>query len=737
MTSFRTSPHLLALGCVGAAAFALPAAAQDAEQPRALGGVTVTDTAIEDSYKPDTVSNPLITQPLRDTPRTVTVLDKSFLQDTQAVSFAEALRNVPGITLGVGEGGAGSGDFINLRGFDASNDIAIDGFADRLQYSRSDVFNLEQIEIYKGPNTALSGAGGAAGLINLVTKRAQAETFVRADAGIGNRDWLRATVDANVLLDADKGIAARINLMAHDQGVAGRDFVGQSRFGIAPTLAFGIGGDTTLTASLQYQEDDNLIDYGVPVLANGTAPNFPLSNYYGWRNLDYEDQELLIATVTLDHTISDVVSLTAGVRWGEVRRDAIWSTPRPASQATLQAAVDAIDAGNPAGANYVIGGPQGFGRISRNEVAAARAAVVVDHPARSGGIGNSLAIGAEISRESLTRDNLTTTGLAGTARNLFAPEPDFAGPVTRTRTFGQFDNNADRLAVYAFDTLKIGEALQISAGGRYERFDVTLGGLQYATLTERAFSEDLFSWQAGVVWKPAETASLYVSYSDARQPQTLAATATGTVTTANATLPALKNENYEAGAKIDLFDERLALTAAVFRNERVNQPITVDGDIALTGRQRVQGIELSATGNITDAWQVFAAYAFLDSEIMRAATTAALTEGEELAGAPRHSGTLWTTYDTGIGLRLGGGFNYVGKFATRNSTLANRAWQGGDYLLLNAMAEYRFTDTLAVQVNANNIADERYLQRIRANDSYVIAVPGEGRTVMATLRLGF
>lgn len=728
------TPRMLALGCVGAAAFALPAQAQNSDEPRKLGGVTVTDTVIEDSYKPDRAANPLVTQPLRDTPRTITVLDDSFLKDTQAVSFADALRNVPGITLGVGEGGAGSGDFINLRGFDASNDISIDGFADRLQYSRSDVFNLEQIEIYKGPNTALSGAGGAAGLINLVTKRAQAETFLRADAGLGNRDWLRGTLDANVLLDADRGLAARINLMAHDQGVAGRDVVGQSRFGIAPSLAFGLGRDTILTASLQYQKDDNLIDYGVPVLADGTAPNFPLSNYFGWRNIDFEDQELLITTLTLDHTISNAVSLTAGLRWGDVQREAVWSTPRPVSQASLQAAVAAINAGNRAAATYVIGGPQGFGRASRNEVAAARAALVVDHPAKPGGIGNNLVIGGEISRENLTRDSISTTGLAGTARNLFAPEPDFAGPITTTRTFGQVDNAADRLALYAFDTFRIGESLLINLGGRYERFAVQLGGTQFEALAQREFSEDLFSWQAGIVWKPADNASVYMSYSDARQPQTLGATATGNVTLATAALPALKNENYEAGAKLDLLDERLALTAAVFRNERVNQPITVDGDIALTGRQRVQGIELSATGNITDSWQVLAAYAFLDSEILRAATTALLTEGEELAGTPRHSGTVWTTYDTGTGVRLGGGFNYIGAFNTRNTTLANRAWQGGDYLLLNAMIAYRLTERLAVQLNANNLADERFIERVRANDSYVIAVPGEGRTIMATIR---
>ncbi len=743
MRMFQSS---LALGCVGILvsgaakaedATTAPARDETAVPQATLGGMTVTDTVISDSYKPERASSPLLTQPLRDTPRTVTVLDRTFLSDVQAVSFSEALRNVPGITLGVGEGGAGSGDFINLRGFDASNDIAIDGFSDRLQYSRSDVFNVQQIEIYKGPNTAVSGAGGAAGLINLVSKRAEADTYARIEAGVGNRDWKRGTLDANVLLDKENGIAARLNLMVHDQDVAGRDFVGQKRFGIAPTIAFGLEGPTQVTLSLLFQQDDNLIDYGIPVLPSGAAPLFPLSNYYGWRNIDFEDQEVLIGTVTLDHAFNDTISLTGGLRWGQVTRDAVWSTPRPTNPASLQASVDAIAAGNTAGANYIVGGPQGLGRASRNEALTARAALRIEHPVRDGGIGNSLVIGGEIGREELQRETISTTGLAGSVRNLFAPQPDFLGPITQTRTDGLFDNSAERLAVYAFDTLKIGEALHINLGGRYERFDVTLGGTQYAALAQRDFSEDLFSWQAGLVWKPAENASLYVSYSDARQPQALTATSTGSVTAANATLPALKNENYEAGVKVDLFDSRLALTGAVFRTARVNQPITLDGDISLSGRQRVQGVELSATGNISDAWQLYAAYAFLDSEILRADTASAFVEGEELANTPRHSGTLWTTYDTGIGLRLGGGFNYVGRFATRNSSLANQAWQAGDYILLNAMAEYRFSDAVAVQINGNNLNNARFIQRVRANDNYVIAVPGEARTVMATLRLGF
>lgn len=741
----------LALGCVGAIvsapALAAPQTAQPAQppqaetaaeaRPRALGGVVVTDTVVEDGYRVERASNPLLPQPLRDTPRTVTVLDKEFLSDVQAVSFSDALRQVPGITLGVGEGGAGSGDFINLRGFDASNDIAIDGFADRLQYSRSDVFNLEQIEVYKGPNSALSGAGGAAGLINLVTKAPQGETFVRAEAGLGNRDWKRGTIDANAVLDGSGNVAARLNLMAHDQGVAGRDFIFQRRFGIAPSIGFGLNGPTRLIASLQFQEDDNLIDYGVPYLTTGVRPAFPISNYYGWRNVDGEDQSLLIATIRLEHDFSDTVRFQTGVRWGEVERTAIWSTPRPLNPASLNAAAAAIAAGNTAGAVYTARGPQGLGRFSRNEVLAARATLTLDWPVSGRGLGNTLVIGAEASREQLDRETITTTGLAGAQRNLFAPTPDFTGTLSQTRTSGQFENRAERLSAFAFDTVKLGEWLQVNLGGRYERFDVTLGGTNYAALADRTTSENLWSWQGGVVLKPSATSSLYASYSNARQPQTLAATATGTVTTANLALPALENENYELGGKIDLFGEALSLTAAIFRTERVNEPITVDGDIVLAGRRRVEGLELSATGNITPRWQVYAAYAYLRSEILRAADTASVTQGEELALTPQHSGTFWTSYTTGFGLRLGGGVNYMGRLATRNSTAIQAAWDLDDYLLVNAMAEYSFTDNLSVQVNVNNIANTRFINRIRANDSYVIAVPGEGRTAVATLRLRY
>ena len=185
----QSVPAFLAMGCVGFIASAQPALAQAAGQPETLGRVTVTDTEVaEDSYRTEAASNARLTEPLLNTPRTITVLPEAMLRDQAVVSFADALRNVPGITMGVGEGGAGSGDFITMRGFDASSDVTIDGFADRLQQTRSDLFNYEAIEVIKGPNSAVGGAGGASGQINLVTKTPRLEDRVVLNGSLGSAD---------------------------------------------------------------------------------------------------------------------------------------------------------------------------------------------------------------------------------------------------------------------------------------------------------------------------------------------------------------------------------------------------------------------------------------------------------------------------------------------------------------------------------------------------------------------
>jgi catecholate siderophore receptor len=186
MAKYGNTPSFLALSCVGAMAFASGAHAQDNGQGQALGGVTVTDTAIDDSsIKVEKPESPKYVRPLLDTPQTITVIGNQTIQKQNLLTLRDVLSTVPGITFGAGEGGGGYGDSINLRGQSANTDISIDGVRDSAQYSRTDPFNLEQIEVTNGANSVYGGSGAIGGNINLVTKRPKADSETLVQGGIG------------------------------------------------------------------------------------------------------------------------------------------------------------------------------------------------------------------------------------------------------------------------------------------------------------------------------------------------------------------------------------------------------------------------------------------------------------------------------------------------------------------------------------------------------------------------
>ncbi len=265
----RAKPAFLALSCVGAIASATSAYAQDAApvptppvEGKRLGGVTVTDTAIDEDVKVERVSSPKSTAPLLDTPQTITVISNQTIRQQNLLTLRDALAIIPGITFGAGEGGGGFGDSINLRGYAASNDITQDGVRDSAQYSRTDPFNLQQIEVYNGANSAYNGSGSVGGTINLVSKTPQPKSLTVLEAGVGTDNYYRAAVDSN--LRVSKLIAIRLNAMFHRNDYPGRDVERYKRWGIAPSITIGIDSPTRLTFSYFHQEDNNTPAYGVP-----------------------------------------------------------------------------------------------------------------------------------------------------------------------------------------------------------------------------------------------------------------------------------------------------------------------------------------------------------------------------------------------------------------------------------------------------------------------------------------
>lgn len=756
----------LALGCVGAMAFSASAQAQDGEQGGSLGGVTVVDTAIDEAgVKVEKVESPKYVRPLLDMPQTITVIGNQTIQKQNLLTLRDVLSTIPGITFGAGEGGGGYGDSINLRGQSANTDISIDGVRDSAQYSRTDPFNIEQIEVTNGANSVYGGSGAIGGNINIVTKRPKAQDETLVQAGIGTSDYYRATIDSNVRVS--DFVAVRLNAMYHENDVPRRDVDRYERWGVAPSVKFGVDGPTSLTLLYTHQEDRNTPLYGVPYYKNGLydgmLPGVSYSGYYGYRNVDKQDQTIDQATIIFDHRFSDLLAIRNLSRWQRVEQNLVVDPPQGTyclANGQTQTGV-ACSTGQVAG-TYYPSGPRGGFRDSINDTLYNQLDLTFSIPG-----GHSLVLGTSMLQEDYTLDN------GNVLRNVDGATPNptldpinitsanglYTGPVNAIRS-GHQDGDLFNVAVYAFAAAKIVEQLEINGGIRWEhnrarfRSDTIAtpaAGGAYTVGARQDATDSLFSYRIGLVYKPASNASLYIAYGNSKNPTAttvrsgcgLLVTGTGGVSDPCEAKPE-QAVNYEIGGKIDLFDARLQLTAAVFRNERTNYRVTSNDPFVGTlpvndGRNRVNGITLGATGNITDAWSIFANYTYLDSQVLQSISdyqkgqgVADTQAGNPLTNTPKHSGSLFTTYTLPFGLQLGYGLTYQGSFYLNNAltTTLTAYYKSDDYLVHRAMLSYPITEKFSAQLNVQNFTNEKYFTSIRNNGW---ANPGEGRSWVLTL----
>lgn len=762
MSNKASAPSFLALSCVGAIAFATTAHAQDGAAGQRLGGMTVTDTAIDEpAVKVEKAESPKYVRSLLDTPQTITVIGNQTIQKQNLLTLRDVLSTIPGITFGAGEGGGGYGDSINLRGQSANTDISIDGVRDSAQYSRTDPFNIEQIEVTNGANSVFGGSGAIGGNINIVTKRPKGYDETLVQAGIGTSDYYRATIDSNVRVS--DFVAVRLNAMYHENDVARRDVDRYERWGIAPSVKFGVDGPTSLTLLYTHQEDENTPLYGVPYYKNalydGPLPGVPYSGYYGYKNLDRQDQVIDQATAIFDHRFSDLLAVRNLSRWQRVEQNLIVNPP----QGTYCLANGQTPAGVACAAGQVAGtyypsGPRGGFRNSVNDTLYNQLDLSFTIPG-----GHSLVLGTSMLQEDYALDNGNVLRNADGALpnpvldpiSISNPNAVYTGPVNAIRS-GHQDGDLFNVAAYAFGAVKIVEQLEINGGVRWEhnrarfRSDTIAtpaAGGAYTTGVSQNATDDLFSYRIGLVYKPVENASLYVAYGNSKNPTaTTVRSGCGLATAAN-----LNNDpceakpeqavNYEIGGKIDLFDAKLQLTASLFRNERTNYRVASNDPLIGTlpvndGRNRVDGVTLGATGNISDAWTIFANYTYLDSKVIQSISDYRISQGEvdtqagnPMLNTPKHSGSLFTTYTLPFGLELGYGLTYQGSWYLSNVTGAPM-YKADDYLVHRAMLSYPITEKFSAQLNVQNFTNEKYYTSVRNNGW---ANPGEGRSWVLTL----
>jgi catecholate siderophore receptor len=776
--NLRPSPLAAALLlAITAPALAAPTGdvpADAAGQAKELDAVEVHGERVQKA------SSPKYTEALVDTPQTITVVTSEVMAQQNLLGLRDVLSTLPGITFGAGEGGGGYGDSINLRGFTASSDITTDGVRDSAQYTRSDTFNLEAIELINGANSAMSGAGSVGGNINLVSKVAREGDFSLFTVGAGSDKYGRVTADSN--FDFDNGIAVRLNAMGHTQDVPGRDEEFKHRWGFAPSIAFGLGSDTRLTLSYLHQEDNNMPQYGVPFALspfnNGPLPGVDRETYFGYRNTSRQESTVDMLTGVFEMDFGDRVKLRTLGRLQRVEQytnatalQGSWCLPNNTNPYTGQAC-----AGQPAGTWNPNGGPRGLVRDTENFIAHSQTDLTATFD--TGTVRHDVVVGVSFSKEDFDLDSGTTfrnpdgstTGITYPIQNFDNPYNIWTGPQNYFRT-GRTEGSLNNQAAYVFDTLKFGQQWLLNLGARYEHnegdtVNYTVNAAGAVTGIAPGYparnEDDLFSYRAGLVYKPVDNASVYLSYANSKTPSkaSVNGSCSPAIPNANPNLPPSANNcnvdpetavNIELGTKWDLIDQRLALTAALFRNERQNYKVAsadpLQPEQVLDGKARVDGVALGVAGNITREWSVFANYTFLDSEVLQSVAdeaTADPVKGRELTQTPRHSASLWTTYALGD-WTFGYGATYQGEFYPNNATAA--AYLKTDaYWVHRAMVSYQLTSRIGLQLNVNNLFDEEYYTGIRNNLTITNGVvtagngwanPGEGRSAVLTATFKF
>jgi catecholate siderophore receptor len=821
-TAATGAPLFLALGAVGFLSSPALAAPEGNEGGTAQTDVEqreqrANDVVVEGARQRQRVESPKATSDLLDTPQTVSVISDQILRRQNLLTLRDALTTIPGITFGAGEGGGGYGDSINLRGYSASNDITQDGVRDSAQYSRTDPFNLQQIEIYNGANSVFNGSGSVGGTINLVSKVPQGDNLTILSAAVGTDNYWRGTVDSNWRLSPL--VAVRLNAMVHRNDVPGRDVEHYRRWGVAPAITFGMEGPTSVTLAYVHQRDDNVPIYGIPYFLNqlndGPLPEVDDSDYFGYRNLDEQETRVDRLTLTFRQEITDNISVRSLARWqkvdqysqtsapqgsfclGGTSRQPVSAGPNDTVGLACTVSIANVTTGNDPIGTVVVNvppgffqpnGPRGLVRDQSNELWYSQTDFRVESGA-AGGLHNILVFGASFTWEdysietaSLIR-NAAGAPLLNPQMSLSNPDSVYTGPINYTvtaRSIGDSNNQA----FYAFDTFEIGPHFELNGGIRYEWAEGTFQALPLATwppgtapltalqLAPQRSDERLFSWRFGAVYKPNRNTSLYAAFGNARTPTSATVRlGCGVVSADGAADPCAAApetaRNYEIGVKADLFNRRLNVTAALFRNERSNfrvpsnDPAQPAGTQVVDGRSRVDGLALGVSGNITPEWTIFANYTYLDSEVLQSVSDRCLAvpgaaclnstaipdpqRGDRLIQTPRHSGSLFTTWRLPFGLQVGYGLTYQGSFATfQRNLLQRQQYYSDDFVIQRLFASYAFSNGMTLQLNVQNLFNEHYYTNIRNNVNATSgaitggwATPGEGRSAVLSLFYAF
>jgi catecholate siderophore receptor len=707
--------------------------------------------------------------PILDIPQSITILTKQQLEDRNSLTLNQALTYVPGVTVAQGEG---QRDQITIRGQPTTADFYTDGVRDDAEYYR-DLYNIQAVEVLKGPSAVVFGRGGGGGVVNRVTKKADGVT--RRNVQISTGSFGRKRISFDIGQEINDQLAFRVNGL-FEQSYNYRDFFNMRRWGINPTFTWKPFEKTLVTLSYEHYYDHRLMDRGVPSVNYNFSPlaisaqrqglgyfvpGYPAqvgrSTFFGNPTVNYAKTDVDRAALTLDHTTDfglNIKNQTVYANYAKFYQNTFANAPVSFTNAAISNYSTGC-AGTLPPCDQLSGYNNQTPRQNIfNQTDLTYTLVMTPE------IKHVLLAGMEFGNQKSDTNRNNAQWLnpfTGSANiNTFIGLPTVYFPVVfnnanATAAFRRH-TDLDLAAGYVQDQISVTKYIDILAGVRFDSFNLTYTnnfagtnptidnyrGQTITSLTNR------WSPRFGVVVKPLDQFSLYGTYTRTFLPP--AGDQFNTLTVSSANLQPQGFENVEAGFKAEITPD-LLFTGALYNLNRTNQAIAVNAFYNVLTNTRTVGGELGLVGYVTKEWEVSLGYgnqhAYVvssDRNIAFAGTGSGVffTEvGKNVPSVPQNTFSFWNKYDVSslIGLApgvfgLGSGVIYNTKFfaALDNAVIipGYARWDGAAYL--------KISENISGQVNVENILGSMYYASAHNNNNIM---PGAPRSVFVTINAKF
>jgi catecholate siderophore receptor len=728
-------------------------------------------------------------EPLLNTPKTITVLTKDVLEDKNATTLKSAVLSTAGVTLGSGEGGNAFGDRFFIRGFDARNDVFVDGIRDAGVSVRENFFT-EQVEILRGPASTFAGRGTAGGAINIVTKQATTEkSFYNMDTTYGTDNTKRVVLDVNQVISPT--LAIRAGGLFQDADVAGRNYVTDDRDGAFVAAKWTPVDAVKMTADYVHTDLHGIPDFGVPYFrpgsgasssnqqfsttAGGPFPDYGVNrnNFYGFVNRDFFKVQQDIATVATEIHVTPDLVITDKLRASQSINNYIGTLSESPNLTNSNPLLWTVTAN-----------PQS--RFQVTDVVANQTEATYKFD--TGGFKHTLLGGVEVDRETSSIDTYTglsselTTGTSafngsGSLTGVSIFNPQFANtPFTTAPILASMPTKIaiDTASPYLLDTINYNDFIILNGGIRYDDYSITTGGYSKGVFGAQAAEFGMPNYNAGLVVKPLPYASLYAAFATSTNP--VGAEFDGTSTAYGGLAPVVagnanqifgpeKNKAYEVGTKWELFNRRLLLTGALFETTKDNarEAFNVTGKSNQTAQcpyptgttgslsciiagsaYYVRGIDLEAAGKITDKWSVFGGIVLMQSQVTKSNVPAAnmpqpllytTNVGLPLANIAHQSFSLLTKYQLTDIWEIGGQAVYRSKVYGGQLLAANEGTQIPSYWRFDTFVEAKINPNWKVKLYVNNIFNKLYYDALyQSANPFVQVAPGRAAYLVLSAR---